>query len=184
LSLEERRSRFAEHVGIPIEEMAAALDKGGIDPETADKVVENVLGVYGLPFGLALNVQVNGVDRLVPMVVEEPSVIAAASNAARMVRHAGGFTAEMTQALMIAQIELRGLADPELAMSRLQTEAQHLLVVARGAVPSLVERGGGPRQVELRKLEAGRIVVHVLIDCKDAMGANLANCIAEAVGPI
>jgi hydroxymethylglutaryl-CoA reductase len=184
LSVAERRALVAERSGVDLDTLCSALETGGIDVATADKLVENVLGTYALPFGVALNVQVNGRDRLVPMVVEEPSVIAAASNAARMVRHAGGFTAEMTEALMIAQIELRGLADPELALRRLETEAEHLLSVARGAVPNLVDRGGGPRSVELRRLEAGRVVVHVLVDCKDAMGANLLNSIAEAVGPI
>jgi hydroxymethylglutaryl-CoA reductase len=183
LRVAERRALVAERSGVDLDTLCSALESGGLDVATADKLVENVLGTYALPFGVALNVQVNGIDRLVPMVVEEPSVIAAASNAARMVRHAGGFTAEMTEALMIAQIELRGLADPELAMRRLDTEAEHLLAVARTAVPNLLERGGGPRSIELRKLEGGRIVVHVLVDCKDAMGANLVNSIAEAVGP-
>ena len=184
LSVAKRRALVAERSGIDLQTLCSALDSGGIDPATADKLVENVLGTYALPFGLALNVQVNGRDRLVPMVVEEPSVIAAASNAARMVRKAGGFSAEMSEALMIAQIELRGLADPELALRRLETESEHLLSVARGAVPNLIERGGGPRSIELRRLEAGRVVVHVLVDCKDAMGANLVNSIAEAVGPV
>jgi hydroxymethylglutaryl-CoA reductase len=184
LSVAERRALVAERSGVELDTLCAALEAGGIDVTTADKLVENVLGTYALPFGVALNVQVNGVDRLVPMVVEEPSVIAAASNAARMVRHAGGFTAEMSEALMISQIELRGLAEPEVALRRLETEAEHLLSVARGAVPNLVDRGGGPRSIELRRLEGGRIVVHVLVDCKDAMGANLVNSIAEAVGPV
>ncbi|HYP88628.1 MAG TPA: hypothetical protein VEQ59_10750, partial [Polyangiaceae bacterium] len=85
---------------------------------------------------------------------------------------------------MISQIELRGLADPEVALRRLETETEHLLAVARGAVPNLLERGGGPRSIELRRLGAGRVVVHVLVDCKDAMGANLVNSIAEAIGPV
>lgn len=184
LSVAERRALVAERCGVDPQALASALDAGGIDCATADKLVENVLGTYALPFGVALNVQVNGTDRLVPMVVEEPSVIAAASNAARMVRSAGGFTAEMTEALMISQIELRGLTDVELALRLLANETEHLLAVARGAVPNLVERGGGPRSVELRKLENGRVVVHVLVDCRDAMGANLVNSIAEAVGPV
>ncbi|MDF3070408.1 MAG: Hydroxymethylglutaryl-CoA reductase [Polyangiaceae bacterium] len=184
LSVAERRALVAERSGVDPQALASALDGGGIDCATADKLVENVLGTYALPFGVALNVQVNGTDRLVPMVVEEPSVIAAASNAARMVRSAGGFTAEMTEALMIAQIELRGLADVELALRLLANETEHLLTVARGAVPNLIERGGGPRSIELRRLEKGRIVVHVLVDCRDAMGANLVNSIAEAVGPV
>lgn len=184
LSVSERRALVAERSGVSVDALCSALDAGGIDAATADKLVENVLGTYALPFGVALNVQVNGKDRLVPMVVEEPSVIAAASNAARMARKAGGFSAEMTEALMISQIELRGLADAELAVRRLETEAEHLLSVARGAVPNLIERGGGPRSVELRQLGAGRVVLHVLVDCRDAMGANLVNSIAEAVGPV
>src|SRR5262245_38995895 len=94
LPLAERRRTVAERAEIELEELVQAVGSGGLDPDTADKVVENVLGVYGLPFGVALNVRVNQCDRLVPMVVEEPSVIAAASNAARMVRASGGFFAE------------------------------------------------------------------------------------------
>jgi hydroxymethylglutaryl-CoA reductase len=184
LSVAERRALVAERAGVDAQTLASALDSGGIDCATADKLVENVLGTYALPFGVALNVQVNGKDRLVPMVVEEPSVIAAASNAARMVRSAGGFTGEMSEALMISQIELRGLADAELALRLLTNETEHLLSVARSAVPNLIDRGGGPRSVELRRLGNGRIVVHVLVDCRDAMGANLVNSIAEAVGPV
>jgi hydroxymethylglutaryl-CoA reductase len=184
LSVAERRALVAERSGVDLHTLCSALETGGIDASVADKLVENVLGTYALPFGLALNVQVNGKDRLVPMVVEEPSVIAAASNAARMVRHAGGFTAEMSEALMIAQIELRGLADVELALRLLETDSERLLSVARAAVPNLVERGGGPRSIELRQLGEGRVVLHVLVDCRDAMGANLVNSIAEAVGPV
>jgi hydroxymethylglutaryl-CoA reductase len=184
LSVDDRRALVAERSGVSLSALCAALDAGGIDAAIADKLVENVLGTYALPFGLALNVQVNGKDRLVPMVVEEPSVIAAASNAARMARRAGGFSAEMGEALMIAQIELRGLSDTELALRRLETESEHLLSVARTAVPNLLERGGGPRSIELRPLAEGRIVLHVLVDCRDAMGANLVNTIAEAVGPV
>jgi hydroxymethylglutaryl-CoA reductase len=184
LSVAERRALVAARSGVSLLELEAALNAGGIDVITADKLVENVVGTYALPFGLALNVQVNGRDRLVPMVVEEPSVIAAASNAARMVRQGGGFTADLREALMIAQIELRGLSDPETAMRRLRAEAAHLLGVARAAVPALVGRGGGPRALELREIGEGRVVAHVLLDCRDAMGANLANTVAEAVGPV
>jgi hydroxymethylglutaryl-CoA reductase len=183
LTLEERRSHFAEHLGIPLEEMVTALDKGGIDPATADKVVENVLGVYGLPFGIALNVRVNGVDRLVPMVVEEPSVIAAASNAARMVRGSGGFHAEMLEHLMTTQVQLFDVPDPEGARVRLVQAEKKLLQIAAEAVPNLIARGGGPRSVEVRDIGDGCVVVHIHVDCRDAMGANLVNNIAEAVGP-
>src|SRR5687768_11806263 len=97
LPLDQRRIVVGERAEVPIDELVSALGPGGLDVLTADKVVENVLGIYGLPFGVALNVRVNARDRLVPMVVEEPSVIAAASNAARMVRKSGGFHAEMVE---------------------------------------------------------------------------------------
>ena len=183
LSVAERRSHLAEQCGVTAEEMTEALDAGGLNPETADKVVENVLGVYGLPFGVALNVQVNGIDRLVPMVVEEPSVIAAASNAARMVRLGGGFQAEMLESLMTTQIQLFDVPDPEAARLRLLAAEKELLELGARSVPNLLERGGGPRSLEVRDLGERCVVVHVHVDCCNAMGANLVNTIAEAIGP-
>jgi hydroxymethylglutaryl-CoA reductase len=183
LSLEERRVELAGRVGVSVDELVRALDEGGLDPETADKVVENVLGVYGLPFGVALNVRVNGVDRLVPMVVEEPSVIAAASNAARMVRGSGGFQAEMLESLMTTQVQLFDVPDPEGARVRLVEAQKELLAIGERAVPNLLSRGGGPRSLEVRDLGDRCVVIHVHVDCKDAMGANLVNGIAEAIGP-
>src|SRR6187399_880342 len=100
LSLAERRAVVAERTGLDVEALARAVDGGGLDVSVAEKLVENVLGTYGVPFGIALNVRVNDRDRLVPMVVEEPSVVAAASNAARMVRSSGGFMAETVESLM------------------------------------------------------------------------------------
>jgi hydroxymethylglutaryl-CoA reductase len=183
LSLEDRREQLAERSGVTLEEMTEALDKGGLDPETADKVVENVVGVYGLPFGVALNVLVNGQDRLVPMVVEEPSVIAAASNAARMIRGGGGFQASMLESLMTTQVQLFDVPDPEAARVRLVEAEKELLELGARSVPNLCGRGGGPRSIEVRDLGDRCVVVHVHVDCKDAMGANLVNSIAEAIGP-
>jgi hydroxymethylglutaryl-CoA reductase len=183
LSLEERRQMLSEESDIALKEIEEALDKGGLKPETADKVVENVIGVYGLPFGIALNVRVNGIDRLVPMVVEEPSVIAAASNAARMVRGSGGFQAEMLESLMTKQIQLFDVPDPEGARLRLVEAEPELLKLGANAVGNLLARGGGPRSMEVRDLGERCVVIHVHVDCKDAMGANLVNAIAEAIGP-
>ena len=183
LSIAERRSLVAERSGVPLEELEAALRRGGLDAEKADKVVENVLGTYALPFGVALNVRVNGRDHLVPMVVEEPSVIAAASNAARMIRASGGFTAEVSEALMTAQIQIVAVPQPSEAVAHLVNATPKLLELARAAVPNLLARGGGPREIEVRDLGSGTIVLHVYVDCRDAMGANLVNAIAEAVGP-
>jgi len=119
LPLVERRRAIADVAGVDFDELVDALERGGLDPALADKLVENVLGTYGLPFGVALNARLNGKDRLLPMVVEEPSVIAATSNAARIVRNAGGFQAEVSEALMTAQIQLTEVSDPVAAAERL-----------------------------------------------------------------
>jgi len=183
LSIAERRALAAERTGVSLAELEAALVSGGLDAEKADKVVENVLGTYALPFGVALNVRVNGRDHLVPMVVEEPSVIAAASNAARMIRASGGFSAEVSESLMTAQVQLVSVPEPAEAVAHLVNAKPKLMELARAAVPNLLARGGGPREIEVRDLGAGMIVLHVYVDCRDAMGANLVNSIAEAIGP-
>ena len=183
LSIAERRVLVAERSGLEAGELEAALALGGLDAAKADKVVENVLGTYALPFGVALNVRVNGRDHLVPMVVEEPSVIAAASNASRMIRASGGFTAEVSEALMTAQVQIVDVAQPGEAVAHLVNATPKLLELARAAVPNLLARGGGPREIEVRDLGQGMIVLHVYVDCRDAMGANLVNSIAEAIGP-
>ena len=182
LPLALRRRAVCDVSGVDLEELIESLDRGGLDPAMADKIVENVLGTYGLPFGIALNARINDRDRLIPMVVEEPSVIAAASNAARIVRGEGGFRAEIREALMTAQVQLTEVAEPERAAERLRASAHDLLALGARAVPGLIARGGGPRSLEVRDLGEGMLVVHVYIDCKDAMGANLANSVAEAIG--
>jgi len=182
VTVRERRQLVAEATGVSIEEMAAALETGGLDPETADKFVENVLGTYALPFGVALNVRVNGKDYVVPMVVEEPSVIAAASNAAKMVRAGGGFFVEVDPPIMTCQVQVFDVADVEVGARRIEREKENLVALANDAVPGLVERGGGAVDLEVRRLEGDMLVVHIYVDCRDAMGANLVNNIAEAVG--
>ena len=161
--------------------MGSALGAGGLDVATADKVVENVLGTYALPFALGLNVQVNGRDHLVPMVVEEPSVVAAVSNAAKMARTGGGFVAEADEPLMIAQIQVDEVPDFAAAAAAIEEHRAELLSLADGAVPALLEHGGGARDLEVRDLGDGLAVVHVIVDCRDAMGANLVNTVAEAL---
>jgi hydroxymethylglutaryl-CoA reductase len=183
LPLLERQQLIADRMGTPLAQLKEPLDQGGLSAEIADKTVENAIGIYGLPLGVALNFRVNGVDRLVPMVVEEPSVIAAASNAARMVRASGGFTATMLDTWMTAQIELRRVADFVRAARAIDEEKTKLLALAATFVPSLVRRGGGPRDLEVRDLGEGTLVVHLHVDCQDAMGANLVNTIAEGLGP-
>jgi hydroxymethylglutaryl-CoA reductase len=182
ITIPERRAAVADATGVSEPEMAASFEAGGLPCEVADKFVENVIGTYALPLGVALNVRVNGSDYVVPMVVEEPSVVAAASNAARMVREGGGFHAEADDSVMTSQIQIFDVADPPAAAERVRAEADALLAAAARAVPGLVERGGGPREMEVRALADDMIVVHFYVDCLDAMGANLVNSLAEAVG--
>jgi hydroxymethylglutaryl-CoA reductase len=179
LSVAERRRELRLRADLS-EEDIATLDRGGLDTATADEVVENVIGVYALPLAIGLNFRVNDQDYLVPMAVEEPSVVAAASNAARMVREGGGFSADADEPIMTAQIEILGVADAEKARARIEEAAEELLALAHAALPRLRARGGGARAVEARA-HAGRVVVHVHIDCRDAMGANMVNTVAETL---
>ena len=182
LPIEERRRLIGEIASCSLNELADALDTGGLLPSKADKIVENVLGTYALPFGIALNFQVNDRDYLVPMVVEEPSVIAAASNAAQRIRLGGGFRAQIIDDLMTTQIEVHDVSNPGQATARILENKAQLLELAREKVPGLVARGGGPRDLEVRDLGAGYLVIHVFVDCLDAMGANLVNTVAEGLG--
>jgi hydroxymethylglutaryl-CoA reductase len=186
VSVEERRALVSDATGEAARDIATALEAGGLDEDTADKFVENVIGTYSLPYGVALNVRVNGRDYVVPMVVEEPSVVAAASNAARMIREGGGFTAVVDDPLMIAQIQLTRVRDRETARAHILDAEKTLLAVANEAIPGLLERGGGARSIEVRAIgtdEDAMLVVHVLVDCRDAMGANLVNALAERIAP-
>jgi hydroxymethylglutaryl-CoA reductase len=186
LSLDERRAQLAKALGISGED-AQMLSQPLLDLETANHMVENVIGVYGLPFGVGLNFQMNGRDYLVPMCVEEPSVIAAASNAAKMIREGGGFTAEADDPIMISQVQLNNVRDTVHAKRRIEAHASEIVSLADAAYPNLLKRGGGTRGIEVRILEeenthrGGMMVVHLHVDCRDAMGANLVNTIAEAV---
>jgi len=184
VTVQERRALASEATGATVADIEQCLDGGGLDAETADKFVENVLGTYALPYGVALNVRVNGKDYLVPMVVEEPSVVAAASSAAKLVRAGGGFIAEVDAPLMTSQIQLTGVADVHAARAAILAHEAELLALADRASPGLVTRGGGARSIDVRALGTPSdqmIVVHVYVDCRDAMGANLINGIAEAM---
>jgi hydroxymethylglutaryl-CoA reductase len=181
LPLDERQAELLRHAGLSPEDLHL-LSSGGLVPSAADQMVENVIGVYALPMGLALNFQVNGHDRLVPMAVEEPSVIAAASNGARLVREGGGFSARADASVMIAQVELREVADMAAATAAIAAAQGELLAMADAALPApLRQHGGGCRGLEVRVLPSQRLVVHLHVDCRDAMGANTVNTVAEAL---
>ena len=153
----------------------------------ADKIIENVVGVFGLPFAVAPNFLVNDRDYLVPMVVEEPSIVAAVSGAARLFRKSGGFAAHCEESLLAGQVHVTGVADTARALRRLEAQEQVLLDAANAVHPRLSKRGGGVRDLEFRVLElpdgSPLIAVHLMVDTVDAMGANLVNTICEAVAP-
>ena len=158
---------------------------GGLDLRKADLMTENVVSTHGLPLSVALNFRINQRDFLVPMAIEEPSVVAAASNAARLVRLAGGFEAEADDPIMTAQIHLAGVPAPAAAVARIEAHADALKRHADGAIPRMVARGGGCRDVGARVLSEaeGMLVVHLFVDVRDAMGANVVDEVAEAVAP-
>jgi hydroxymethylglutaryl-CoA reductase len=163
----------------------AAVDPGALSLEVADGMIENVVGTYALPFAVAVNFRVDELDVVIPMAIEEPSVVAAASNAARMARPAG-FTTAVSAPVMIGQIQITHVADVDAGAAAIRAAAATLLEQARRLVPRLDERGGGPRSLEVRTLarsgpDGGVIVVHLHVDCRDAMGANLVNTLCEAL---
>lgn len=166
----------------------AALAGGELGVAKADKMIENVVGIYELPLGVATNFQINGRDRLVPMVVEEPSIVAGASYAARMARESGGFVASHTDPIMIGQIQLIDVPDVSRAMSAIHAARMRLIECANAQSQSMVARGGGARDVEMHHYPASpmgaMLIVHLLVDCRDAMGANAINSMCEAVAPI
>ena len=186
LAMDRRHRELAERFDLTDEELDLLCGGGVDDVSLADKMVENCVGVLQLPVGLGLNFRVNDRDYVVPMAVEEPSVVAAASNMARVIRESGGFVAEATDSLMIAQIQVLGLEDPRRARNAVQQASDRIVEAANQPHPRMVARGGGARSVEARVLdvEPSMLVVHLLVDCIDAMGANLVNTMAETVAPL
>ncbi len=188
LPVAARQELIARVAGLTDEERAALVCEAPLTLETAARLTENTIGVYALPLGVALNFVVNQQDVLVPMVTEEPSVIAAAGNAARLARGGGGFTADADPPWMIAQVQLVDVPDPAAACARLHDARDRILARIDEVEPGMARRGGGARAVEARVIEAplGRtfVVVHLLVDVGDAMGANAINTIAERVAPL
>ncbi len=185
-SIAERRQIVREWAGLTEAEIRSYEFPPGIDPAIVDRMVENVIGVYPLPLGVATNFRVNGRDRLVPMAIEEPSVIAAASNAAKVTRATGGFTASATAPVMIGQIQILDVADPAAARLRILDERDRLIEAANAMDPVLVKFGGGAREIEVRLLRSPRgsmLIVHLLVDARDAGGMNAVNTMCEALAP-
>lgn len=150
---------------------------------SANQRIENVIGIHALPWAVATNFRVNGEDVLVPMAIEEPSVVAAASHSAKLVRRSGGFSAESTAHLMRGQIQLVDCPEGDGAERRLLDERERLLDLAASSHPSLIARGGGPRDLVVRRV-GPMLVVELLVDTANAMGANLINSMMEDLAPI
>jgi len=188
LPLAERTRKIAELAGLSAEEVQALAGAGGLSPQRADQMVENVVGAYALPLGIATNFQINGRDYLIPMAIEEPSVVAGASFAARLVREGGGFQAHTTAPEMIAQMQVLGVANLAAARHDLLANEARLLALADEVDPVVVRLGGGARRLEVRLFPASpagpMLVVHLIFDCRDAMGANTVNTVAERLAPV
>ncbi|MDZ7644436.1 MAG: hydroxymethylglutaryl-CoA reductase, degradative [Woeseiaceae bacterium] len=158
-----------------------------LNARTADSMIENVVGVFGLPLAVAPNFLVDGRERLAPLVVEEPSIVAGLSSAAKLARVGGGFTIDAGESLLIGQLQLLEIDDADDAIRRLNLHGSELLRLANVMQPKLLARGGGVRDIEYHKyrLQDGRwtVVLHLLVDTCDAMGANLVNTICEGIAP-
>lgn len=191
LPMEERIAQLARMFRLTPEELLQFRGTEALEPVLANQMIENAVGTFSLPLGLGLNMQVNGRDYLVPMAVEEPSVVAAVSFAAKIVREAGGFTAEADESMMIGQVQVTRYGDPTVATELILEHKEQILALANSFHPSMVARGGGARDVEVRVLPAPEgprgeplLIVHILIDTQEAMGANLINTVAEGVAPL
>ena len=182
----ERLSLVADGAGLGSTDLDALQPQAGLSLAQADHMIENVVGLIAIPVGVATNFRIDGTDRLVPMATEEPSVVAAASNAARMARGHGGFTTSYTGDVMIAQIQVLDAVDPHGTRFALLEARDELLALANEQDPVLVSFGGGAFDISVRVLptRAGvQVILHLHVDVRDAMGANAVNTMAEAIAP-
>ncbi|ALX65967.1 hydroxymethylglutaryl-CoA reductase, degradative [Microbacterium sp. XT11] len=182
----DRLALVAEGAGLEPGDLSALQPEAGLSLAAADHMIENVVGMIGVPVGVATNFTIDGRDRLIPMATEEPSVVAAASNAARMARVHGGFTTSYTGDVMIAQIQVLDAVDPHGTRFALLEAAPELLALANEQDPMLVSLGGGAFDISVRVLptRAGvQVILHLHVDVRDAMGANAVNTMAEAIAP-
>lgn len=187
LTLEERAAWILEHADLTAEDVNALTGQAGLTCENADHMVENAIGVFGLPLGIAQNFLVNGREYLIPMAVEEPSVIAAASFMAKLARGGGGFFAHTTAPEMIGQLQVLEVPNLEEARLRLLEQKSKLLEEANRVDAMLVKLGGGARDLDVRIFPDSPvgpfIVLHLIYDVRDAMGANAINTALEQLAP-
>jgi hydroxymethylglutaryl-CoA reductase len=187
LTLEQRLSELAEHSDLSKEDLAVLRGDAGLSLEQADHMIESVVGLHSLPLGIALNFMVNGREVLVPMAIEEPSVVAGASFMAKLARKGGGFTAQANPPEMIGQVQLLGIQDLPTARQALLEHKNQLIAEIAELDPVLKNLGGGPRDLQVRTIDESPIgaflVVHLIYDVRDAMGANAVNTAVERLAP-
>jgi hydroxymethylglutaryl-CoA reductase len=189
LPVEERQKLLAERFDLNEEEVSVLARSGALSLEAADRMIENAIGVIPVPLGLGVNLRIDGRDRLVLMAVEEPSVLAGLSNAAKRLRAGQGIVTETTDPVMIAQIQLLDVPDPQKAEKAILDAKNEIVELADQSDTPLIDAGGGARDLEVRHLEpmgdddpiGPMVVVHLLVDVRDAMGANAVNTMAEGL---
>ncbi|MEW6265452.1 MAG: hydroxymethylglutaryl-CoA reductase, degradative [Thermodesulfobacteriota bacterium] len=186
-SIAERRKALQEFAGLSEQEVSLLSQPGALDLATADRMIENVIGTFELPLGLVPNLRINGRDYLVPLAVEESSVVAALANAANMARGGGGFFTSNSGPIMMAQIQLVRMTDPFGAKMKILEKKEEIVALCDEKDPMLVKLGGGCRDVEVRVIDSAlgpMVITHIVVDTRDAMGANTVNTMAEAVAPL
>jgi hydroxymethylglutaryl-CoA reductase len=188
LSIEDRRMKLIEVSELTSAQQEAFKSLPGLSIDQANHMIENVIGTFALPFGIAVNFIVNDREVLVPMAIEEPSVVAGASYMAKLARPKGGFRVDSTHPEMIAQIQVLEVPDPDAAEQRLLEHKERLLSAADLVDPVITRLGGGAKDIEIRILDqtpvGSMMIVHLIVDTRDAMGANVVNSMAEALTPI
>jgi len=187
LSIPERIQIVKEFADLTDEEVRLLQSTGSLNLDLADRMIENVVGTFPLPLGIAVNFLINGKDYLIPMAIEEPSVVAAASYAAKMARSKGGFHTSSTEPVMIGQIQTVKVKDPYRAKMAVLDAKEEILKKANEQDPMLVSVGGGAKDVQVKVIDTPRgpmVITELLVDCRDAMGANAVNTMAEAVAPM
>lgn len=186
LSIPQRIDAVAAFASLGEDEKAHLLNTGNLSADVADHLIENVVGTMNIPVGVATNMKVDGIDRLIPMATEESSVVAAVCNAARQCYDNGGFITSMSGTLMIAQIQLTGVSDPEHARIRILERKTEIQSLCDECDPILVKLGGGFRDLEVRAIQTAggtMVITHIVVDTRDAMGANAVNTMAEKLAP-
>lgn len=187
LSPKERVQLIKELAGLTDEEVNLLQSTGSLDMDLANRMIENVVGAFPIPLGIAVNFLINKRDYLIPMAIEEPSVVAAASYAAKMARDGGGFFTSSTSPIMIGQIQTVHVKDPHGAKMAILASKDEILKKANEQDPMLVSAGGGAKDIDVKIVNASTgpmVITELHVDCRDAMGANAVNTMAEAVAPL